>query len=156
MEGEERYYGSKVSWRAREFEKKEKSTDWYWLVGIIIVGVSVISFIQGNELFGIFIIIAGGALFLFGFINPRELNFEINNDGIRAGNKIYPYRNLKSFWISENNVLMLDADRMISPKIILPVQEGMREIVREALRERIPEIRTEEPVSLAILEKLGF
>ena len=61
-----------LQWDAYEFKQKEKRPDWFWALGIIAIAGSTVSFIYGNFLFGVFIILATVALFFFGTAKPRR------------------------------------------------------------------------------------
>jgi hypothetical protein len=149
-----------LEWDGHEYEHKERRTDWFWALGIIAVAGSVTAFLLGNFLFGTFIVIAIVALFFVSITKPRHEVFKIVDDGIRIGETLYPFDSLKGFWIQgegENSKLLLNSSRPISPVLVIPL--GSEELVEQAqdlLSAVLQETQMREPISQALLERLGF
>lgn len=150
----------KVEWVAMEYAYQEKTPDWFWALGIIALSTSIISIIYKNYLFAIFIILAAVALTFVGIRKPKAIRFTINKDGVKVDDRLYPYKNLKSFWIHESEKeknLLVMSDSALLPLMSLPLMEDspIAEL-REILLAYIPEERLEEPASHKIMEYLGF
>ena len=52
-------------WEAYEYEPKERSADWYWIVGIIALAICVVSLIYGNIIFAILVFFCFFVFLLF-------------------------------------------------------------------------------------------
>src|SRR5687767_11300806 len=91
--------GSKIVWSAPEYEEKERSQDWFWALGIIIITGALASIIFGNYFFAALLIIAGGLLAFFALKKPDMVVYELNEKGLQIHGRIYPYDSIKAFWI---------------------------------------------------------
>src|SRR6185436_1052223 len=89
----------KLDWSALEYEEKEKSADWFWALGIIIVTSSLAAVIYGNYFFAALLIIGGVLLGFFANKKPELISYELNVRGLMIGTRLYPYENIKSFWV---------------------------------------------------------
>ena len=151
---------NKISWRTLEYKKKEKTNDWYWAVIIIALSITVISFMLGDGLFGILIIIGTGTLLMFSTKDPHWVEISINQRGLAVGRDLYPFATLEDFWIDiaddENYKILLKSKKLLMPLIVLPLEEYHHLDVREFLLQYLPEKEMHEPVSHKIMEKLGF
>src|SRR3989339_740914 len=88
-----------ISWETIEYLHREKTNDWYWIVGIITVSVALIAIILNNVIFAILIIVSSFTLSLFASKKPEIITIEIGETGITVGKNNYPYKELESFWI---------------------------------------------------------
>ncbi len=149
------------SWQAYEFKEKELKNDWYWALGIIALAGSVASFIFGNFLFGIFIIIASILIFIFSKKKPRFTTYEITENGVLYEGTFYFYENLKSFWIEEadknDKKLLIKSDRLVVPILTLPYdKDETGEKIFESLSDTLPYEPLQEPFGHMIMDRLGF
>ena len=148
-----------VSWDALEYEHKEKASDWFWALGIIAVAATLTAIIYGNYIFAILIVIGSLTLALFSVRQPEIIHFEITKNGFAVNKKIYPYNNLKSFWIDETGEkpqLLLLSNRMVLPLLSIPLDGASDERIRLALLKFIKEEELKEPPTHRILEHFGF
>ncbi len=65
-------------WETHEYMFQEKTSDWYWGVGIVILSIAVITIIFGNLMFALLILLGGFALTLFASKRPEVVRFEIS------------------------------------------------------------------------------
>lgn len=149
-------------WEAHEYIYREKTSDWYWAVGVIAVSVAVISFIYANVLLGILILIGSFTLALFGSRRPKSFRFEINGTGILIGKAFYAYGTIDSFWIEDNthieyqSKLIFKSKSLLSPLMVIPLEDHDPALIRDYLLDHLPEEHHIEPISHKILEGLGF
>ena len=47
-----------INWKTIEHNHQEKSSDWYWILGIIAIATAVLSIYFGNILFAIVILLS--------------------------------------------------------------------------------------------------
>ncbi len=149
-----------ATWQSFEYEYKERSVDWYWALGIIVVSTCVASFIFKNFLFGVFILIAGASVAFFSTRKPELVVYTVNEKGVRIGNYFFPYHKIKAFWIGEHehhNELIIHIDRAILPHITILIPEnvdvdGMREFLQKYMKEE----ELHEPGLHRVLDRLGF
>jgi hypothetical protein len=88
-----------LSWKTLEFEKKDRSPDWIWTVGLVSVLSSVVSFFYGNIFFGIFLLIAGAVTIIYALKHPKELSVTISELGVSINEELIDYKNITSFWL---------------------------------------------------------
>ncbi len=152
----------KLTWRTYEFDFKEKTGDWFWAVGIITVAVATISVIYNNILFAIFTVIAGAMIAHNGKREPNFLKIKIDTKGLYINDLLYPYQNIKTFWVEENKwgppKLILRIDRLVNPIMVIAVEtdEVDAETVRNYLLSFVVEEKIHEPISQRIMEYFGF
>ena len=151
-----------ITWEAYEHEHREKSRDWYWSLGILIVTASVLSIIFGNYIFGILLIVMGVSLGIVGSRHPKLVIFELNKLGIRIGNKLFPYATLESFWVQDNKEhglnshLLIKSRRTMVPLLVIPLDDVETEDIRDFLLYNLLEKEMSESLSQIIMENLGF
>lgn len=149
-------------WEAHEYIFQEKSSDWYWAVGIISASAAVISIIFGNILFALLIALAGFALALFAAKEPAFVRFELNKTGVIVGKILYPYGTLESFWVEDNqhhefqSKLFIKSQKMAMPLIVIPLENVDPGEIRDFLLDHLLEEHNHEGVGQKLLEYLGF
>ena len=155
-----RMFGENVlSWETVEYEFEKKSPDWFWALGIIALASGLTAVLFGNYLFGVFIIMAAVLLGFYAIRRPQTVHYDIGGEGVRAGAELYPYKNLKAFWLeTEGSVkkLLLLSGGSLSPILTLPLGDVSPLAVKEALAKNLPERKLSEPLSHLIMEHLGF
>ncbi len=166
---------AKYTWSALEYEEKERSSDWFWALGIIIVTSSIASLIFGNYFFAALLLISGVLLAFFAIRKPEIINYELNEAGLKIGNRLYPYENIKSFWVQIYHeilgkkmpngqkemelhpLLFIHTERAFMPIMTIPIHEDSAEDIRALIKsQNIPEVEMKEHPSEKIMEALGF
>ena len=150
----------KISWKALEYKRKDKTADWYWAVILISLAMVVTSFILHNALFAILIIISTAILMSFSMTAPKTVSISINQKGVVVGKEMYPFATLDAFLVEsadgEDQKILLKSKKLIMPLIAIPLEEHHHLDVREFLLNFLPEVEMHEPLSQKIMEKLGF
>lgn len=155
----------RLEWTALEYEEKDRDPDWFWALGIIVVTTSIASIIYNNYFFAVLIILAGLLLGFFAKKAPDLVSYEINEKGVRIRTRLYPYENIKSFWIqlehSEDiipkNILFIKTERFFMPEISMPIDFSMADEIRDImLYKNIPEEEMREHPAEKIMDRLGF
>ena len=149
-----------VTWEGPEHYHQEKSSDWFWVLGIIAIAGFVASLIAQNVLFGVVILLAATTLFIFGHQKPREIQFEVSVRGVKVDDTLYPYATLESYYLDEENridpQLIIKSQKMFMPLIIIPIPVAYIDEIEELVGARLPEEFMEEPLSHQILEFFGL
>lgn len=148
-----------LSWEAHEYEYYEKTTDWYWSVGIIAVALAVVAVLMSNILFAVLVVVGAGTLILLARREPDVVEFELNSRGIVVGSTLYPYSTLDSFWVEDrfiNDRLLVKSSKAVMPLIIIPIRDVHPAEVRNFLSVFLEEEEHEEPFSQKLMERLGF
>ncbi len=148
-----------ITWEAPEFTPRDRSPDWFWGLGIIAVSLIVTAILFENLLFAIVVLISAVTITLLALRDPEILEFTVNDRGIRAGDTLYPYSSIESFWVEnspEEQKILLQSERMLMPYIVVPIEEVDPEEVRNFIIQYIPEEEHVEPLSHRVMEYLGF
>jgi hypothetical protein len=150
---------NKVTWQAYEHPPQERSVDWFWGAGLIIVVGAILAIIFSNFLFAIIIVLGGGTLIHYQRRGPELMEFELNEQGVRAGKTFYPYENLDSFWVADKQAktkLLLESKRTIMPLIDLPLDGADLVAVKTFLARHLKQEKHEESVINLLADWLGF
>ena len=146
-----------LKWQAFEYEYKDKSADWFWVVWIISFSIAVTAYLFNNILFGIFIIISAFSLSIYASRKPSLLNFKLSEKGISINDKLILIKSLKSFWIEDDLKIILQAKSKATPYIIIPLNKSLDiNKIREYLLKELEEEEHHETLSQKIFERLGF
>ena len=149
----------KIEWSALEYEEKERSVDWFWALGIIVVAGSVASLIYGNYFFAILLILSGILLGFFAIKKPEMVSYELNKKGLKIKTRLFPYESIKSFFVQTAPKLMLfvKSSRMFMPILSMPIEDNLAEDIRSImLLNNVKEEEMKEGPSEKIMERLGF
>lgn len=148
-----------LSWQTPEYIHKEKTNDWYWIVGIVTISIALVAIILNNLIFGILIIVCSFALSLFASRKPDTITIAIDNLGVDVGKTHHPYGVLESFWIETRDAhprLMLKAKKTWMPFMIILLGDVPAEEIRHQLLQHLPEEEHTEPFLEKLLIYLGF
>ena len=149
----------RIEWDAHEYEHKERSSDWFWAVGIISISISVASVIFGNIIFAILILLSAFSLALFINRPPENVHVVITERGITKDKIHYPYSTLDSYWLDSDHPhpkILLRSDKMFMPIIRVPIGDTDPIELDELLTQFLPEKYHSLPLVEKILEYLGF
>ena len=149
-----------LTWDTPEHHHFEKSSDWYWSLGIIAVSVAILCILLNNVLFGIFILLAAFTASLYANKPPRLIHVEVGPRSIQVEHKRFDYRGLESFWIEEHvqpqPSIILKSKKTFTPYIVIPIGHISINEVHTYLRRRLPEVEHHESIGHRILEYFGF
>ncbi len=149
-----------ITWQTLEFEKHEKSGNWFVALWIIVAGLVVVSFLTKSLFMGILVIVAGAILSLFAAKEPREIEITLTGKRIILDGKPHGLDSFSSFWIFEEedaySTLSLTSNKNFQPhlKIILP--EEIISDVRMILRPTLEEEEQEESLIERLADWLKF
>lgn len=148
-------------WETIEFEFKEKRKDWYWIVGVVALGLIITAIVIENYLFAFLVGMSAFLMINLAAKKPLSLSVEISEQGIKIYNEMYSYETLYSFWITYNKddtpLLLLLSDRPVSPIISLTIDEDINLLeLREYLSQFIEEQEMKESLTDRIITKIGF
>ena len=150
----------KIEWQAPEYEFHEKSPDWFWTLGIITLALFLSAVLLHSLLFGFLILLAGFSLALFGARKPNIVSFKIDTRGIHIENRIYPYENLKCFWLDYKppykKELIVESKKTLMPHIAIMTGESDPVKIRNYLLQFLKEEKIEEPLTSSVARLLGF
>ena len=148
-----------LQWSVVEYEEKERSADWFWALGIIIVAGSIAAIIFGDFFFAILLVVGGACLAMFAVRKPETITYELDREGLKIKGQLYPYKNIKSFFVrvDENPALFIRTRRIFMPIISTVIHTVSPVQIRETmLANDVPEEEMKEHASEKIMERLGI
>jgi len=155
----------KLQWSALEYEEKNRSNDWFWALGIIVVTSSVAAIIYENYFFAALLFLSGVLLGFFAIKKPDVVSYELNNKGLKIRTRLYPYENIKSFWVQIdttgetklNPILFIKSERLFMPILSIPIEDIMAPDIHSIMiSKNITEEEMKDHLSIKIMELLDF
>ncbi len=132
-------------WTGTEYEFAEKSTDWYWALGIIALAGIVASVLFGNFLLALVILSAAVAVALQAMKRSRTHHFMITELGLQIDDRLYPYDTMLHFSVLEYldeklpPALSIKTRSLLSPHLLIPLSGVDAEAVYEYLSNHLDE-----------------
>lgn len=155
----------RIEWLAPEYEEVERSSDWFWALGIVVVTATITTIIFGNYFFALLIVLAGLLLGFFALKPPEMIAHELGERGLRIKTKLYQFGNIKAFWVEKPTPqmdhlepkLFIKSERLFMPVISMPIEHERAEEIRQIFKSKnVPEQEMREHLSKKIMEHLGF
>ena len=151
--------GEIIQWKAYEYNHREKSSDWFWALGIIAFSAAAAAVIFNNVIFAIFIILSAFTLSMYAARKPSLISIELNDKGIIVDKYLHPYQNIEKFWVDQRsfgNVIVIKSLKKTLPYTTILAGQIDPEEIREYLSRHIEEEEMAEPLVQTITEYLGF
>lgn len=150
-----------LSWEAHSHEHVERSTDWYWALGVLAVSGATISILLNNPLFAVIIMLGAVSLGILASRPPRAYLIQIDPRGITVDDNLYLFRSLESFWIdteTRDDVphLIVSSRGVLAPQLILPLIGVDANQVQEFLLRYLEEKEQYESPLTRVAELFGF
>jgi hypothetical protein len=152
----------RIIWETLDQIKDEKSSDWFWIVGIIAIAGAILAIFFNNLLLGLLILLSAFASFILANTPPKIEEYELNRKGVRIGSELYPYSTLESFYVIdedgfERDRILLKSKKTFMPLIVIPLGNEIKvDEVRDYLLDYVVEEEMTEPLSYYIMTLLGF
>jgi hypothetical protein len=114
-------------WEANGYVFDEKSSDWYWALGIITVAAAVASVLFGNIILAILIVAGATTLSLSTLKRPRMHVFRITDEGVMVDENLYAYDTIVSFSVLEYidptkpPALSVRTHYLLAPHLLIPI-----------------------------------
>lgn len=150
---------SKINWEVYDKVEQAHSPDWYWAVSIIALSITITSVILENTLFAVLVVVSTIALFLRKMQLPRLVRYELTNRGLWTNKEFQAFQTFESFWVEDGEIaskLILKSKNFFTPLLIIPLEEGQEDEIRDFLQEFLVEVEHQEPLAKRIMEFLGF
>jgi len=148
-----------LMWEAAEFEHREKTKDWYWVVWILGISGAIASYMTGNYTFGTLLIIMTISVTILGSRRPEMTQVKMDEKSLIVNDKIYLYSKMESFNINrEDYKLIIKRDSNVMPVLVVPLNpnikaESLISFLSNFIKED-PELA--EPFFEVLSEKLGL
>ena len=134
-------------WQAKEYEKYEKSARWYLAGGALLLGIIIYALMANSPIMAILFILFAVVGYIQLERDPRNLTFTVTTSGIYAGEELYLFDNIASFWIfyepPHTKILSLRTHALFLPFVHIPLGDQDPVELREKLLSRISEVKQE-------------
>lgn len=98
----------KYVWRVRENGTNKKSKNWYITIGIVAAGGALASFIAGDVLFSLLILLGAFAIMLAGTARPEnDRVFALSERGLHVDARLVPWERINQFTIRDSDIPVL-------------------------------------------------
>jgi hypothetical protein len=148
-----------IEWQTLEHAYYEKTSNWYWIVGITGGTLTILFFIFGNPTLALVLLVGTLSVLLHGARVPNLVKVSLEDRGIRIGSQFYPYANLTAFSIDEKAnppVLVLDSSAFLVPNMHILLEETNPDEVRDYLLDHLNERYHEPSFVEGLIHYLGF
>jgi len=131
-------------------------------VSLMLFAVAVlVQIFQKNLITTIFFGLLGVVILISAGKKSATVDFEINPLGIKVGERVYSFREVKSFWIEYEPTLgirelSLQLRKWYSPYIKIPIYDQNPVQLRLALLAFLPEAEHKDTVADTLARKLGL
>ncbi|HVU06470.1 MAG TPA: hypothetical protein VHE10_01635 [Candidatus Paceibacterota bacterium] len=146
-------------WQTLEYVYSEKSSDWYWTVGIVSVAIAVVAVIFGDALFGVVVAIGAFSLTMLSSRQPKTISVEVTDKGVAIDKTLYPYPALDAFSVDEDHHhgprLLLKSKKVVMPLITVQVATDP-DALRAFLVTHLKQETFDQGILHAALERIGF
>lgn len=149
----------KLTWSALEYEERERTTDWFWAFGVIVITSSLTAIIYSNYFFAVLILLSGALLYFFSKKTPELIEYELNHKGLKIKSSLYPYDNIKSFYVQldETPMLFVKTERLYMPVLSIPIEYTLADDVYAIfMSKKVMEEEMHEHASEKIIRTLGL
>jgi len=144
-------------WQAPEFETFEQDKRWLMYITLILVAIIAYAVYINSPIMAITFILIGVVGYIYIGKEPRVLDFMVTNDGVVAGNEIFEYEQIKSFWIFYEpegiKVVSLHMNSYLAQYVHIPIHDEDPVKIREALMKNAREIKQDHNI-VDTLERL--
>lgn len=130
-----------MSWSVMTHQHRERSTDWYWGLGVLALAGAAAAIFFGNVLFAIIIVMGASSIGFLAARGPREHAIKMDDRGLSVDGTRYPWTAVHSFWVEhdeETPYLFITMRGAFSPRIMVELDSRQQgDDVREHLRQRV-------------------
>ena len=149
-----------IAWEAPEFDHEAQGILGRLIVGGLLVLGGIFAVFFQNFLFAVFLLIAGGLMISYAYRPPLQVGFAVTSRGIVAGNRMYEFDGLESFWVRYEpplfRELSLRSKRLVMPFIRIPLGGLDPVLIRNILLRFLPESEGEPSALDTFSRHLGF
>jgi hypothetical protein len=147
-----------VEWH-REAEQNDKSSDWYWVLGIVACAAIVVSFLFGNLLLATICGLGAIVIMMLTRVQPKGVRCSLTAHEFVVNDTIYPLHELDAYHIDEKYgepVLRVRTNELFMPVVVVHIPADYIHEIDLLLRAIVPAEHVEESLSHKVLEIFGI
>lgn len=149
-----------VSWTASEFLAHQKNSGWYMILTAgAVVGSAVMYLLTRDMISSLVILMVAILLGAAAARKPRTLSYQLTDQGLHIGPKLYPYRDFKAFSVINegaiNSILLMPMKRFQPSVTVYYAPEDEQKIL-DVLSAALPyEPRDQDPID-RLMQRIRF
>lgn len=149
-----------IVWTASEFIAHDKSASWYTTLALTSAAIAGLFYAITRDFFIVFVALFGGLMVgVYGSRKPRQLQYQLDLDGITAGKRFYAYEEFRNFSIVPEgafaSIVFMPLKRFAIPLTVYYPPE-YEEVIAALLADHLPfERQTLDPVE-RLMRKIRF
>ncbi len=136
-----------IAWEGPEFEVYERDKRWYIVASVVLLLIIIYAVIVNSLIMAITFILIGVVGYIHLQKDPRHLVFAVATSGVVVGDEIFPFDDIKSFWIfyepPHTYMLSLCMRNRVLPHVHIPLHQVDPIELRKVLLQFIPEEQQE-------------
>lgn len=138
-----------ISWQAPEFKHYEKNPGWYVTaisIAVLIIGFFII--VQRDYFAAITLGVLTIFIIFFSRQKPQIVEIQLTSKGVHHGNLHVPYKQIKHFWVVNQEPLKtvnFETSAYMNRLMIVELENQDPDAVREFLLEYLPEHEDTQP-----------
>ncbi len=150
-----------INWEAHEFKHYPKNLGWYVvLISGTLMAMAFFIIIQSDIFAAVSLAIISSLIIFFSRQHPKIVEIELNSKGIRFGNISYPYKQIKYFWVVNNErhqTVNFHTSALVNNVLILELDGQDPEEVENFLAQYLPEHpETDETFTQKVMHRFKF
>lgn len=132
-----------IEWSASEFVAHEKGFSWYAFLALGTAVVAVVLYFVTRDLLSVIVVVVMAAILaVAGSHKPRVVTYRLDNAGLTAGKKFYPYSAYKSFSMPDDggpftSIVLVPLKRLSFPTGAYLAPDSQQEVL-ELLSSHLP------------------
>ena len=89
-----------ISWKAESHKQHQRSSVWYLGFGLVSLGLIIFAIVSHSIITLITFVLMIAIVLVMSMQSPKLTAYHLTSTGISAGTVSYPYKIIKSFWIT--------------------------------------------------------
>ena len=132
-----------LQWVFPSYIKHERTFTWFIVAIAALLGLLIFALVNRNFLFAIIIILIAAIAIGREFRPPQQVNFLVDQDGIKIGDQYFRFKEFSKFWIAYEpptiKTLYLEFKGGFKPSYPIPLQDQNPLRIRAILQKHILE-----------------
>ncbi len=132
-----------LKWHFPSFQRHERGLTWYVVAGAVAIALFVYAIVTKNFLFAVIIILIAIIVIAKDFVNPHQVQFVVDEDGVTIGDRTYRFREFATFWLAfeppQVKMLYLEFKSGVRPSYPIPLLNENPLRVRSILQKYVRE-----------------
>ncbi|MBU0648440.1 hypothetical protein KJ855_04645 [Patescibacteria group bacterium] len=109
-------------WESNEFDYHEKGKNWTYTLIVIAVVLIVLFVFMSNWLGIVIVVLLAVVVYQYAFKKPRMMHYILSREGLLVGEKLYTFKDIKSFWITFDGVLYVNTRQYVPPRLTVGLE----------------------------------